>query len=135
MDLSHVEQELKTLCSFLHITAPELLLDVDVAERSIEDPRAFCQVDSENLAIYCAPGLANIPRRNRLGILLHELGHLFGSMDEVQADEWVLKTCPQAGLHYSKRISYYNPFIRKKQTAKNIQCVSRGFDKFIETRT
>jgi len=133
---THVVRDLRKLCRFLGLKEPDISWSVEVNRRSLEDSRAFCEVHSNNrMVIHCSHGLARLPRKNRLGVLLHELGHVYGSIDEVEADTWVVTNCPEAGFKYIPRVSYLHPSLNRKVTARNVQSVADGFPLFLDART
>jgi hypothetical protein len=98
---------------------------------NLKSPRAFCHVMPGDWAIYCSRRIEDLPGRNRVGLLLHEIGHLeihgFKSLDdEVDVDEWILKSVPEARYQY-ETVSYLVGDQADPRVAQNLQTVGEDF--------
>ena len=105
--------------------------DFELDEDNLHNPRNFCSVAPKERVIHCTKYLDEAPRNARVGILLHEIGHVIanafdGDECEVDADEWVITSIPDAKLHYAT-VSYSRA--GKKVKAVAVQCVN---DRFLE---
>lgn len=72
--------------------------------RHSKDPRAYCSVEPDDERIFCTQSIEDLPTRNRVGILLHEIVHIWhdafdGDECEVDVDMWILENVPEA--HYT----------------------------------
>lgn len=110
------------------------LLDYD----HLNDPRAFCAVEEGiTNAIFCTDAIEKVPENVRVGLLLHEIGHLLLDAfdheipggEEVEVDAWILKNVPEAGYRY---VDYPHVWRGKERTALNVQTVSDAFLKKVE---
>ena len=101
--------------------------------------RAFCYVQEEDFQIHCAYALENVLPTVRLGILLHEIGHIRlnafheeeGDDDfEVDVDSWILKNLPEAEYTYA---DHTYPALGKSgvRKAKNLQRISGDFKRSV----
>lgn len=63
------------------------LADKDHAEAE----RFYAHTFHKPKTICVATAFAGLPPEHQIGILLHEFGHLFGGMNEAEADLWVQK--------------------------------------------
>jgi len=96
------------------------------------DPRAFCYVDADcPTAIRCASALEALHPPARIGVLLHEIGHIVldafdGDEAEIDVDSWCLDFVPEAGYTYMDT-SYWRPGKKRPVTAKALEHVSLGF--------
>jgi hypothetical protein len=95
------------------------------------DTRAFCYVRSNDPVIYCSAAIENLLPEARMGVLLHELGHLLleafcGDDCEVDVDEFCMNEVPASGYHYADA-QYLSPWTNELVTAKNLECVSPAF--------
>ena len=61
------------------------LADKDHAETE----RFYAHTFHKAKTICVATAFADLPPEHQIGILLHEFGHLFGGMNEAEADLWV----------------------------------------------
>jgi len=101
----------------------------DQDDRNAMDTRAFCHVIEGKREIHCTKYLDDLPLEARLGVLLHEIGHIeaeafVGEECEVDADLWVKESVPECDLKYTD--------VRYKRggriaLAMNLQTVSRQF--------
>ena len=123
-------KELEALKRYLGIKLP-LHIRYSNAELqlNLDKPRYLCAVDIKHPEyIHCSYNLNNIPRKNRIGILLHELGHIvLLSVDEVLVDEWCKYRVPEAGFYYEDSIKYLSYPTGFPVEAKNIEAVSKKF--------
>lgn len=125
--MTNTERDIKILCDYLGVeTAPEIIYTRAASDLNKAKPRQFAYVETEVYAIHTCPSMDLIPPAIRAGLLLHELGHIFGGMDEVKADEWVLQNAPDSGYTYIANLRYVNAW-RQPVTAQNIQTVSEVF--------
>lgn len=104
-----------------------------------QDPRAFCYVERDDpTVIHCTKNLEYLDKNSRLGVLMHELGHIVldafhGDESEVDVDSWCLEFIPEAGYHY-RDTKYQKPTrdgILIKH-AKSLQHVSPAFIRILE---
>jgi hypothetical protein len=135
MRLPKSEQTLEALLEYLRS------VDLDIGRLKIthstaadseneHSPRQFCSVACGDERIYCAASLENVDERVRMGILLHEIGHLFlnacnGDESEVDVDVWIVKEFPEARYCYAD-----HKYVRsdgERVTAKNLQRVGSRF--------
>jgi hypothetical protein len=91
--------------------------------------RAFAHVVPGRWTIYCAAVIERLPPEFRMGLLLHEIGHLaifgFKNLDsEIDVDEWILKSVPEARYKY-ENVSYFRD--GETQVALNVQRVGSEF--------
>jgi len=95
----------------------------------MRSPRQFCSVEHGTMIIACAPATDALPGESRVGILLHEIGHVLyplGSpldVEEVEVDVWVRNVFPEAGYTYVDVPYRYG----KDYVAKNLQTVAPEF--------
>lgn len=93
------------------------------------DPRAFCYVEKGSPIIHCALALEAVNPEVRLGILLHEIGHIrlqeFTEEGEVTVDEWC-SSLEEIGYHYRSG-DYWHPVSGEFVTARNVEHVSLDF--------
>lgn len=100
-------------------------------ERNRKDPRAFCFVTEKSPTIYATLALDNLDSQTRVGVLLHEIGHLwlgaFGDAQvEVDVDEFCAMKVPESKYHYAS-CSYLSPWSGHAVLAQNIERVSPEF--------
>jgi hypothetical protein len=124
-------RDLVVLCDYLNIDNPLLVRSKVADENHRKSPRLFAFVEEQKNAINVSSAMDALPPDIRMGLLLHELGHIHGSMDEVEADAWVLAIAPESGYHYEAEITFKSPLYEDPVTAKNIQCVSQQFMKML----
>lgn len=137
--LSRSEQDFQRLVAYLRhkgTLAPvfdklDLYYDPKHDEANASDPRAFCYVRPDRWFVYCSRALEDVAPRVRIGVLLHEIGHLArnafkGDKSEVDVDTWVLDNVPEAGYHYADH-EYYHMWRQEAVTAKAVEHVSRAF--------
>jgi hypothetical protein len=98
------------------------------------NPRAFCYVDRAYPSeINCTKAIEFLPPEARVGVLFHELGHIFldafhDDASEVDVDAWCLLTVPEANYVYRD-----TPYVisekayMKRRVAKSLQNVSSDF--------
>jgi hypothetical protein len=101
-----------------------------------EDSRAFCYVENSGTpAIYCTKAIEWLPPEARIGVLLHEIGHLVlkafeDDESEVDVDEWCVTNFPEAKYAYAD-VTYYtlNKWGKKGEprVANSLQTVSPAF--------
>lgn len=104
----------------------------DEDTRNQENPRGFCHVTEGEWIIYCSQVIEEVAPTVRIGLLLHEIGHLYipamaSEKSEVDVDTWILENIPEAGYGYLPTYKYYNSLYGRTVTAKNIQHVSNEF--------
>jgi hypothetical protein len=125
--VTHSQSDLNTICAYLDIPVPSLVRSREADDNHRRNPRLFAFVVDGSDTINVCAAMETIPADVRIGLLLHELGHLRRSMDEVEADEWVLIAAPESGYHYEAEVTFKSPLYKEPVTAKNIQCVSNQF--------
>jgi hypothetical protein len=95
--------------------------------------RQFCHVFPNSYDIHCSKALENVSERVRIGILLHEIGHIAlqafhdegDDSCEVVVDSWVNETFPEADYKFAHH--KYASSAGRKRTAKSIEHVSAEF--------
>lgn len=97
---------------------------------NLKNPRAFCFTQRGDLSIYCARALNELPVEARLGVLLHEIGHIVmdafdGDECEVTADQFGFGIA-EAGYKY-KDVEYVNPLTHELARANSLETVSPQF--------
>lgn len=95
------------------------------------DPRVFCSVEPNKVFIFCSEALEWVAPRVRVGILMHEIGHIYidafrGDECEVDVDAWVLENFPEAEYGYANH-RYYNQELDQDVIAVNVEHVSPQF--------
>ena len=95
------------------------------------NPRFLCAVHSHEWVIRCALAIERVGSQVRVGVLLHEIGHMVlpafnGAKSEVEVDEFVLSEVPEAGYYYGDH-QYFNPQHEGIVLAKNVEHVSENF--------
>ncbi|NDQ58584.1 MAG: hypothetical protein GZ088_16070 [Acidipila sp.] len=141
-NLTHVEVLLEKLAQYL-VEEHDLrksLLKVRVIhcsgedKRNDTDPRGFCHVQSDEWNIYCAAQLEFMPDPVTVGLLLHEIGHIYipalkGPESEVDVDAWILETVPESDYYYIPDATYLRHLGKSGNLvrAKNLQSVSMRF--------
>ena len=95
------------------------------------DPRAFCYMRPNDPVIYCSAAVESLLPEARIGVLLHELGHLIlaafcGDDCEVDVDDFCMNDVRASGYHYED-VQYLSPWTNELVTAKNLECVSPAF--------
>jgi hypothetical protein len=121
------DSDLSVICDYLGLPRPSLIYSREADQNHLNNPRQFAMVESGKNAIYVSGAIEHVPPDVRMGLLIHELGHIHGSLDEVDADAWVLSVAPEAGYHYEAEVTFKSPLYEEPVTAKNIQCVSQQF--------
>ncbi len=133
MIFRQTQENLDRLLDYLHrrhqlpmefINKIELVHDPEHDKENADDPRAFCYVTEKDFRIFCTKYIEKLPVASRLGILLHEIGHLytdaFGPDEvEVDVDEWCMEFAPELKYTYQDVV-----YIRNKNEvaeAKNLQ--------------
>ena len=106
-------------------------------KKNRSNPRFFCYVEEyregEPWIIRCAGNLELAAPPLRIGVLLHEIGHLVlnafreGQESEVDVDTWVLDSFPESGYTYRDGAYYPEGAPRTLVTAKDVQHVSPEF--------
>ncbi len=106
-----------------------------------EDSRAFCYVENSGApVVHCTKAIEWLPTEARIGVLMHEIGHLvlkaFEDDDaEVDVDEWCVTNFPEAKYAYAD-VTYYtlNKWGQKGEVrvAKSLQTVSPAFVRILE---
>ena len=81
--------------------------------------------------IYCTQAIEMLPPDARMGILLHEIGHIHltafhGDASEVDVDEWILLNVREAKYTYAD-VRYRAPQSTMQRDAKNLQRVGWNF--------
>jgi hypothetical protein len=135
--LPETEQDLTALLIYLLgrnlVGSYSAVLTVEHSERqdryNEKSPRAFCHVMPGDKIVYCSRWIESLPGKNRVGLLLHEIGHMeiygFKNLDdEVDVDEWILKSVPEARYRY-ETVEY--PAGRVVRVAQNLQTVGEDF--------
>jgi hypothetical protein len=101
-------------------------------ERNRDDPRGFCHVSPGSPYIFCSQALENLEPESRIGILLHEIGHMAysawnGEAAEVDADRFCVEQVPEADFTYQD-CSYRDPWGGAETVnAPALERVSSGF--------
>lgn len=127
--MRQADTDLTTICDYLNIQRPDLLFSRFANGNHLKNPRFLAMVIEGKPEIHVSTAIEAVPADVRLGLLLHELAHSRGIMDEVEADAWVLSTVPEAGYHYVDEIEFRSPLYDDPVVAKNVQCVSQQFMK------
>jgi hypothetical protein len=101
-------------------------------KRNIEDPRGFCHTVQDKTIIYCSRALEDVDREVRVGVLIHEIGHIVlgafdGEESEVDVDAWVSGILKPGTYCYLQTYSYMNSLIEEQVKAMNIQRVTTAF--------
>lgn len=101
-------------------------------QRNIRDPRGFCHTERGKNVIYCSRALEDVDREVRLGILFHEIGHIFlqafqGEESEVDVDTWVMGMVPRGSYHYMRSYQYFNSLAGETVEAYALQTVTNRF--------
>jgi len=139
LDLRTVRQDFFALANYLvkrrgqpmSLLSVQIIHSSDADKRNQKSPRGFCHVTPGLWVIFCSQTLEDAPREVRLGVLLHETGHLIldafrGDESEVDVDEFCLHVVPEAGYYYGDS-EYFSRFHGRNVTAKNVQHVSHKF--------
>jgi hypothetical protein len=100
-------------------------------------PRQFCHVFPRSLIIHCTSQIENVSEQVRLGLLIHEIGHIVqqafhdnGDDEcEVTVDEWVTYNFPEAGYKFADH--RYRSWGGRYRTAKAIEHVSKKFTQLV----
>lgn len=138
--MENTRHDLEKLVKYLvneHGMTPELL-DLGLERSRTQDkhhdrsPRAFCHVEKDKWTIFCTGAMEEIPGTVRIGVLLHEIGHLvldaFDSElpdgEEVEVDSWIVLMIPEAGYTYTE---CEHTWRGKIVDALNVQTVSEDF--------
>ncbi len=103
-----------------------------------KNPRAFCSVTSGSRFISGAMALEMLPRQWRVGVLLHEIVHLYLPAietpdPEIDVDTWISSELAESGYHYAD-CDYVKPWLDRKNNvvrAKALECVDKSFLKKI----
>ena len=138
-DLERIKSYLRPKVRFAHDAAKRrklldkiTLRNTAVAERNNkENPRMVCYVVSGSHVINCSRASEAVGPRARVGLLIHEMGHVLtrsGDVpdEEVQADLWVEMQFHHSGYTYRDHI-YVSPHTGKQVTAKHVEHVSEEF--------
>lgn len=110
--------------------------DRDHDKENRQDPRAFCFVEKDNpTVIHCANAIEDLPEEARVGVLYHEIGHIFlnafhGDESEVDVDEWCVNFLPMSG--YTYKDTCYFSFSTGQRVAKSLQNVASSFLRVLE---
>lgn len=142
-ELSHAAQDLKGLLVYTR-AKKKWAKEIDLRDNALQvvhskqadldnskNPRAFCFVNSGENIIYCSRCIELVSPEVRLGLLLHEAGHIFShsfgsDKAEVDTDTWILDNFAEAGYTYQDHF-YYSPFQHKLVLAHDIEAVSSKF--------
>jgi hypothetical protein len=148
MILTKSSQDLDALLSYLAETERigsgycdliRIVHDPENDKNNQQDPRAFAFAISTSNVIHGSKALELICPRARLGILLHEIGHVVlnafdGDVSEVDVDEWCMFQVAESGYRYHT-LHYPSPWeagvIRK---ADNVQHVDLPFAELLARR-
>ncbi len=100
--------------------------------RNLQNPRGFCHTEQGKPEIFCSRALEDTDREVRVGILLHEIGHIMlnafdGDESEVDVDEWVTQMTPKGAYRYFQDYTYQNSLYGEPVTAHSVQMVTRNF--------
>ena len=100
-------------------------------EQNATDPRAFCYVSKSQWTIFCSRSIEVLEPNHRVGILLHEVYHIFkeafdGPECEVDVDAAILEAHPDADYQYLDTV-YCSPTTGAIETAPDLQWVSDSF--------
>ena len=143
MFLPRAEEDLLALTKYLETKGyPRSLIRIqvewseDADLRNRKDPRGFCHVDPNEWKIYCSRAIEDVSPAVRMGLLLHEIGHLVldafdGDESEVDVDAWAMSAIPEAGYHYMPVYEYFNSQIGETVKAKNIEALCASFVKLL----
>ena len=142
MLLPRTTEDLVALQRFLEKRCGVLYTDISVKwsqdedQRNISDPRGFCHTEQGSMIISCSRALEDVDREIRLGVLIHEIGHIVlnafdGEESEVDVDTWVIDTLPKGSYGYLQDYAYLNSLIEEQVTAHNIQRVTTTFSRSI----
>jgi hypothetical protein len=147
MFLPRTDEDLNRLTAYLvgRYAWPQEFLEIqahwstDQDQANAKSPRAFCHVLQGEMKINCARALEDVSPQVRIGVLLHELGHIylqaFKQPDaEVQVDEFCIAAVPEAGYHYASH-KYYYPHSVAPVMAENVEHVSKNFVGLLHGRT
>lgn len=147
MRLPKTDADLRLLSEYLvlekempgFVSALKIEHDPKQDEQNQKDPRAFCYVRPDNLGtIYCAANLEQVLPEVRMGILIHEIGHIVldafnGEESEVDVDAWIESEIPEAGYTYEN--TGYTRFEGGWAMGKNVQRVLPEFVRMIHGRS
>jgi hypothetical protein len=99
--------------------------DARLDKANKKNSRSFCAVDlGKPHLIYTAKAIEKLPVENRIGILLHELGHIvLDSTDEVAVDQWCYDA--EVGFFYCIDVKV------GRRVIKNLEEVSYAFTRKI----
>ena len=103
-------------------------------ELNSRKPRQFCHVYPRSFKINCTAQIESVSERVRLGLLLHEIGHIVqqafhdkgDDSCEVTVDEWVTYNFPEAGYKFADA-KYGSSVDGRLKIAKAIEQVSMRF--------
>jgi len=130
--MNECEADLGVLCIYLGIEEhPNIEYTKHAEGNHLTNPRFFAyteEVDGkiQNQINVCR-AIDNLPPDVRIGVLLHELGHIHAGLDEVDADNWVLSVCPESDYQYEERLLIESPDGKDPVEIKSIQRVSNSF--------
>jgi len=137
--LAQATRDLKKLSMYLaerevvplSVTRIQLRHDADLDKANRRNPRFLCAVHPHEWLIRCALAIERVNPEVRVGVLLHEIGHMVlpafnGAKSEVEVDEFVISQVPEAGYYYGDH-GYYSPQHEKDVIAKNVEHVSINF--------
>jgi hypothetical protein len=107
-----------------------MVWDHKLDQKNKKDPRAFCYVRDGSFLIYATGALDFVGPECRLGILLHEIGHLWlfetkGAHQEYEVDWWAAQV-PESGYHYGSH-EYWSPLRGEWVRAEPIELVKKSF--------
>jgi len=139
MRLPQTEKDLDALLNYLALTnivephfSAVVLHSIRQDRDHDKDPRAFCHFCENDNTIYCSSALEHVSPPVRMGILLHEVGHLYLNAfddpdvedgEEVDVDDWAVHT-PNAGYTYTDE---WHTWRGKRVLARNVETVGPAF--------
>jgi hypothetical protein len=129
--MRQADTDLTVLCDYLSLPRPTLYYSKFANDNHLKNPRFLAMVIEGRSEIHASTAIESVPADVRIGLLLHELAHARGIMDEVEADAWVIGIVPEAGYHYVDEVSFKSPLYEDPVIARNVQCVSQQFMKTI----
>jgi hypothetical protein len=105
---------------------------------NLRDPRLFCSTEPGSTVISCSRALEDVPREVRVGVLVHEVGHIMlgafeNSDSEVDVDAWVASTLPPGSYFYLNAVKYTNSLVEDYTEARAVECVTAAFLKLMDS--